>query len=52
MKAIDPIRKLVAAMQTPKKRKPIRIIKVNAPIISREEALNKIFMVRYKMGHL
>jgi len=52
MKPIDPIRKFIAAMQTPKKRRPIRIVKVNAPIISREEALNKIFMVRYRAANL
>lgn len=46
-----PLRLLYAALRVPKKDQKLRI-SVKSHLIHRDESLNKIFMVRYRMQHL
>jgi hypothetical protein len=53
MKTIHPLRQLLASLfSTRKYRDHGYRAKIRANILKKEESLNKIFMVRYKMGNM
>lgn len=47
-----PLRLLYAALRMPKKDRKVSSATRNSNIITREESLNRIFMVKYRMQHL
>ncbi len=53
MKTLHPVKQLFASFFAPKKHRHHNYkARLRATILKREESLNKIFMVRYKMGNL
>jgi hypothetical protein len=53
MKTIHPLRQLLTSILAPRKHRHHGYrAKIRASILKREESLNRIFMVRYKMGNM
>lgn len=52
MKTMNPVRKFLALLFLSSPRRRYYKARLRSSILNREESLNKIFMVRYKMGNL
>gem|GEM_PF-2151809 len=52
MKTNNPIRKFLASLFLSSSRQRHYKVRLRPSILNKEESLNKIFMVRYRMGNL